>query len=191
MNKDFHKDLWALALHEGGHALASIKLFPDAPVQACIGFDNDRNEFFGLCSGAQQFKTALIESAIFTAAGREATRFLQMIRPLPALQPKSTPVLDSREECSLPALPTEHGKLRRLVSQCVPDDVHLGQIVVELYPDYFEIRRWPRTHRRFRARAYLMLRSNMVELQRISTELYLERIFVYEPQASADGRVDI
>jgi hypothetical protein len=84
-------------------------------------------------------------------------------------------------------LSADPARFERQVFALESDDVHLAKGVAAMYADYREAKYYPRTHRKFRAKARLLLRRNVPLLHRIASELYYNRIFVYQPQASAQG----
>ncbi len=184
------KQKWTCSLHEGAHLLVGKYLLPRKPFRAEVVFSTRYKVYAGLCSNPFTAEDLILE-AIFTAAGYEAARYSHIEPTAPYTEPAEQ---EPQPEGTPAPEPQEAEKVRTLLT-CTGDREFLAQAIAQLYPQYHEIKHWYKAHRRFRARARLIIKRNLPELLKIANELYEHsfvehNILVRRPPTGVGGHVD-
>lgn len=185
-NEELKTQKWIICLHEGAHLLVGKYLSPQKASRAEAVYSTKYHCYAGLCSCPFPSEHLILE-CVFTAAGYEGARYAS-IRPTAPYTPPAEPEPTSQTEGQ--PEPPEAATVRTLLT-CTGDREFLAQAVAQLYPEYREVRHWHRTHRRWRARARLILKENLPELLTIANELYEKSIYVYRPGAGASDAVGV
>lgn len=179
-------DKWRVCFHEAGHLVVAAKLFQWAVVSAWVSNRSPSGGWFGVCTiGKGAVLTWSVRAAVYAASGTESERYaLTHGRRRRARKGPAEPAPDRGRDAAWRSESESHDIFKN-VKDLVHDDVFISRCIAEIYPQYSEVKHWPRTHRRIRARARLILWENKGMLLRVASALHKKGFYLHAPDMDA------